>query len=158
MSSPFAAFANSTLLFQVASGSLQPDSKGNLRPGTDVVEVTAMLNQKRDMNRESRPGVDTSAIWVEGYITSVVGQSSLVMPSSVTPDSPCQCVWQGRNGRFYLEFQARNPYLAALQIDLVEKLKGYFVPSSFTVDAPIIMATEEGDQMITEEGDLMSVN
>lgn len=156
--SPFADYANSTLVFQVATGSLEPDSKGNLRPGTSTIELEALLQQKRDPNRESRPGVDTSAIWVEGYITSVTGQTSLVIPSSVTPDSPCQCVWQGRNGRFYLEFQARNPYLAALQIDLVEKLKGYFVPSSFTVDAPIIMATEEGDQMITEEGDLMSVN
>lgn len=157
MSSPFAAFANSTLLFQVASGSLQPDSKGNLRPGTDVVEVTAMLNQKRDMNRETRPGVDSSAVWCEGYITEVAGQSSLVMPSSVTPDSPCQCTWQGRNGRFYMEFTARSSYLAALNIDLVEKIRGYFVPSSFVIDAVQILTTEDGEQLATEEGDLLAV-
>lgn len=137
MTSPFASFQNAVLEFQVATGTLVPDSKGNLRPGTTTLEVGAMLQQRRDPNREPRPGVDTSSIWVEGYITSIAGQSSLVLPSSITPDSPCAATWEGRQGRFYLEFTARSPYLSALQIDLVEKIRGYFQPSSFTIaDSP----------------------
>lgn len=133
MASPFASYANATLNFQVASGTLTPDSKGNLRPGSAIVEVTALLQQKRDPNEEMMPGVDKTAVWVEGYIVSVANQESLVLPTVVTPDSPCAATWQGRQGRFYMQFQARNPYLAALSIDLVERLKGYFQIGSFVV-------------------------
>lgn len=135
--SPFADFANAVLRFEVASGTLTPDSRGNLRPGKAIVEISAMLQQKRDPNRSNDPGVDSSKILVEGYITAIVGQESLVLPSVVTPDSPCQATWQGRNGQFYMEFAARNPYLAALAIDLVEKVRGYFQPSSFVVSGDL---------------------
>lgn len=134
MSSPFATYSNATLRFQVASGELVTDpATGNVKPGVAVVEVGAMLQQRRDPNREPRPGVDTSAVWCEGYITSVVGQSSLVLPSVVTIDAVCAATWQGRQGRFYMEFTARNPYIAALGIDLVERIRGYFQLGSFVV-------------------------
>lgn len=135
MASPFASFANAILKFQVASGNLEPDRNGNLRPGKAVIEVQALLEQKRDPNREPRPGVDESAIWTEGYITQIGGdpEGSLILPSVVTPDSPCQATWQGRTGRFQMEFTARDPYVAAVGIDLVEVIRGYFVPGSFVV-------------------------
>jgi hypothetical protein len=135
VASPFADYANALLTFQVSSGTLAPDSKGNMRPGKATIQVTALLQQKRDPNREPRPGVDESSIWVEGYITQVGAdpEGSLVLPSVVTPDSPCAATWQGRAGRFQMEFTARNPYLAALEVDAVEKIRGYFVPGSFVV-------------------------
>lgn len=134
MSSPFAPFTNATLRFQVASGNLVVDRKGDFRPGKTVIEIRALLQQKKDPNREPRPGVDSTAIWVEGYITQVGGDpESLVLPSVITPDSPCQTIWQGRAGQFSMEFTARNPYLAALSIDLVERIRGYFQPGSFVV-------------------------
>lgn len=135
MASPFADYANAQLRFQVSSGALAPDSKGNMRPSKAVIEVTALLQQKRDPNREPRPGVDESAIWVEGYITQIGAdpEGSLVLPSVVTPDSLCAAAWQGRVGKFQMEFTARNPYLAAIEIDLVERIRGYFVPGSFVV-------------------------
>lgn len=155
MSSPFATYANATLRFQVASGELVTDpTNGNVKPGVAVVEVAAMLQQKRDPNREARPGVDTSAVWCEGYITSIVGQDSLVLPSVVTVDSVCAAVWQGRQGRFYLEFTARNPYIAALGIDLVERIRGYFQLGSFVVTGEIWTPTPhaggEGDRQSAE--------
>lgn len=133
MASPFASFANATLSFQVASGALTPDAKGNLRPGTAIVTVEALLQQKRDPNEEMLPGVDKTAVWVEGYITRIANQDDLVLPTVITPDSPCSAVWQGRQGRFHMQFNARNPYLAALSIDLVERLKGYFQIGNFVV-------------------------
>lgn len=126
--SPFAPYKNAQLRFQVASGALTPDPNGNLRPGSAVVEVEALLEQKRDPNREVRPGVDPSSIWLEGYLVS-----PRPLPSIVTPDAPAAITWQGRQGRFYIEFTARNPYLAALNIDLVEQIRGYFLPGSFAV-------------------------
>ncbi len=134
MASPFAPYANAVLLFQVASGTLAPDSNGNLRPGKAVIEVRALLQQKRDPNREPRPGVDESFVWTEGYITQVGSDpKALVLPSIVTPDSPCSATWQGRVGRFHLEFTARNPYLATVNVNLVERIRGYFVPGLFVV-------------------------
>lgn len=131
MASPFAAFANSTLRFEVATGDLVNDANGNLRPATAVLEATAVLQQKRAPDRESRPGVDSSAIWLEGFL---IAPSPL--PGLVTPDSPCACVWQGRQGRFFLELTASNAYLAALRITTIERLRGYFQPGSFVVEGP----------------------
>lgn len=130
--SPFAPFANAVLRFQVASGSLTLDRNGNPRPGKAIVEVSALLEQKRDPNRKEQPGIDPQSIWIEGYLVSPA-----VMPTIVTPDSPAQAVWQGRSGRFYAEFTARNPYLAALEINLVEKVRGYFLPGSFVVSGDV---------------------
>lgn len=144
MSSPFAAFANATLRFQVASSALVIDANGNPRPGTAVVEVTAMLKQARDPKREPRPGVDSSSIWLEGYL---IAPSPL--PGIVTPDSPCAITWQGRSGRFFLEFTAVNPYLDALGINLVNKLRGYFQPGSFVVEGPPWMPPAGGGELLS---------
>lgn len=134
--SPFTSYKNAVLRFQVASGDLVADRNGNLRPGTAVVEVEALLQQKRDPNKEVRPGVDTSAIWVEGYLVKVIGAAEgneLKLPSVVTPDSLCAATWQGRQGQFFMEFTALNPYLSALNIDLVNCIRGYFQFGSFVV-------------------------
>ena len=135
--SPFAAFTNALLRFQVASGALETDANGNLRPGVAVVEVEAMLKQKRDLKKEPQPGVDSSAIWLEGKITNVLGAAAgldLTLPSVVTPDSPCAATINGINGQFWLEYTAPKPILSALKIDLVNQIRGYFLPGSFAVE------------------------
>lgn len=126
VASPFEPYENSVLNFQVALGALAPDSYGNMRPAKSTIVVRALLEQKRDPNDELRPGVDTTAVWVEGYLVE-----PRPLPDGVTPDSVCTGTWQGLAGRFYLEFTARNPYLEALDIDLVERIRGYFQPDSF---------------------------
>lgn len=151
MSSPFTAFVNAHLRFQVATGTLQPDGKGNLKPGKAVVEVAAMLKQETKQGKEERrkpaPGVDETAIYIEGYLVE-----PLSLPGIITPDTPCQIEWQGRKGRFYVDFTAKNPFLDALNINLVNKLRGWFAPSSFVVEgspwqpAPAPAPTSDGNQ------------
>lgn len=141
--SPFAAFTNALLRFQVASGALETDANGNLRPGVAVIEVEAMLKQKNDANfnrglaRETLPGVDSVSIFLQGKITNVVGATAgqeLTLPSVITPDSPCAATWNGINGQFLLEYTAPKPILSALKIDLVNQIRGYFLPGSFVVE------------------------
>jgi len=130
--SPFAPFANSLLRFQVATGSLLTDIKtGNKRPGTAIVEVVALLEQKQRPKNNEMPGVDDTAIRVEGFLIT-----PRPLPGAITPESQCFGTWQGRAGRIHLEFTARNAYIAALGIDLEEKIKGYFqftnqIPAEF---------------------------
>ena len=133
MPSPFAAYANSTLRFEVASGALVTNPvTGNVKPGTAIVEISAMLKQKRDPNREVRPGVDTSAAWLEGYVIEVQNaENPILLPSVVTPDSLCEARWAGRSGQFVLTFAGRSPYGVAEIIG--DRLKGYFQFNSFTV-------------------------
>lgn len=130
--SPFLPFVNAQLRFEVAGGGLVTDLNGNPIPGTAILEVKAVLQQQRNPNREIRPGVDPTSIWVEGFLVS-----PLELPGNVTPDSPCEMIWQGRRGRFWLEFSAKNAYLDALNIQLVNRLKGYFLPGSFVVNGPV---------------------
>lgn len=131
---PFAPYTNSLLEFQVSSGVLVSDTHGNQRPGLSTIQIEAMLKQNTRPQIERREGVDTSAIYLEGRLTGVVGAASgqeLVMPRSITPDSLCSATWQGLTGRFWLEFTAPNPYLEALQIYLLTEIKGWFVPDSY---------------------------
>lgn len=133
--SPFAPYSNSTLRFQVASGALVPNKHGDLRPGKAIIEVQALLEQSGDAKREARPGVDDTQIRVEGFITQIGADpnGSLILPSVVTPDSPCEILWQNRAGQFKLEFLARDPYVAAVGLDIVEEIRGVFIPGSFVV-------------------------
>ncbi len=130
--SPFAPYANSLLRFQIASGELLTDPKtGNKRPGTAIAEVVALLEQKKAPKNNELPGVDDTAVWVEGFLVT-----PRPLPEQITPESQCFGTWQGREGRFHLTFTARNPYIAALGIDLVEKIRGYFqftnqIPTEF---------------------------
>lgn len=128
VTSPFAPYKNSVLRFQVATGSLVADLNGNQRPGKAIIQVEALLEQRRDLSRTVEPGADPTAIYLEGFLVS-----PRPLPTPITPDSLCAATWQGRAGRFTYEFTARNPYLSALNIDLVERIRGQFMPGSFAV-------------------------
>jgi hypothetical protein len=131
MSSPFVSFANFTATFQVSGGALTQDAKGNWRPGKAAIEVIAQMDQT-DLEKspvvERRPGIDSTAVYLEGTLIS-----PLPLPSSITPNTPCSAVWNGINGEFFLEFQARDSILADLGIDFLDEIKGWWQPSSFTV-------------------------
>lgn len=128
MSSPFASFANATLRFQVASGNLEPDSKGNMRPSVAVVEVTALMEQARRPKVEPRAGVDTeTASYLEGFAVA-----PMQLPGVVSPKNRCAAIWAGRQGEFFLEPVARSPW----EYERVtgDELRGWFQPSNFTVE------------------------
>jgi hypothetical protein len=120
--SPFAPYANTLLRFRVGDGTLAIDPKtGNRRPGTRLVDVVAVVQQKQRPRNKEMPGVDDLAVWVEGFLVN-----PRPLPPEIVSSSMCFGVWDGRQGRFHLDFTARNPYIAALNIDLVEKIKGFF--------------------------------
>ena len=123
--SPFAPYANAQLRFVVSTGALVADALGNVAPSEQQeIEVVALLQQKRDPNRDRSPGVDAQAIWFEGYLVS-----PRPLPSSIAPHQQCRAVIDGQGGRFWLERTQRNPFVASLGIDLVDKVRGYFMPT-----------------------------
>lgn len=132
--SPFAAFANATLRFEVASGALVADpATGNMKPGTAIVEVLAMLDQERSPVTDDRPGVDSTAVYLEGFVVEVVGaETPLRLPSVVSPNSPCAATWDGKMGRFFLQLKGRSPF--KYETVTGDELQGYFQISKFAVE------------------------
>jgi hypothetical protein len=111
--SPFAPYANAQLRFVVSTGALVADALGNVAPSEQQeIEVVALLQQKRDPNRDRSPGVDAQAIWFEGYLVT-----PRPLPSAIASQQQCIALIDGQSGRFWLEQTQRNPYLKSLGID-----------------------------------------
>jgi len=128
MSSPFAAYANTTLRFAIASGELVTDPRtGDVKPGSSaIVEASAMLSQVRPPQDMPRPGVDSTAVYLEGFAVE-----PMALPSAVTPDSLCAALWDGKKGRFFLELTGRSPF--GYETSTGDEIKGWFQVSSFAV-------------------------
>lgn len=151
----FTSFTNSLLTFQVSSGALVTDTNGNLRPGVATIQVEAQLDQSTRPQVERRPGVDTSAIYLQGPLTGVVGAEpgrELILPSVVTPSSPCSINWAGRLGRFHYEFIAPDSILQSLGIQELNEIQGWFIPSSFVIsDEPWTPSPPQEGELIWAE-------
>lgn len=140
VATPFAPYKNANLTFRIAGDYLVTDRLGNRRPVTEIVTVEALLEQKQIPRTVERPGPNSNMVWVEGFLID-----PRPLPAPVTPDSYCVGIWQRLQGRFYLEFSARNPDLAALDINLVERIKGFFEPKSWgRVGTADTIVLEEG--------------
>lgn len=126
--SPFASFANFEATFQVATGNLVADRKGNLRPQQATVAVVAQMDQPSKPVEAIAPGIDQSAIYLKGTLIS-----PQPLPSAVTPASPCAATWNGVAGQFFLEFTGRDSILSSLGIGFLDELKGWFQPGNFAV-------------------------
>ena len=144
--SPFAPYANAQLRFTVSTGALVADALGNVAPsGVQEIEVVALLQQKRDPNRDRSPGVDAQAIWYEGFLVA-----PRPLPSSIAPHQQCLAVVDEEGGQFWLERTQRNPFVASVEIDLVDKVRGYFQPKpivwiNFALDLETaVLAVEDG--------------
>ena len=149
--SPFAAYANTILRFEVPSGELTTvPGKGNIKPaGTAVVQVTAMLLQARPPSDTPRPGVDSTAVYLEGFAVE-----PMALPSIVTPQSPCAATWNGRRGKFLLELTGRSPF--GYETSTGDEVKGWFQVSSFAVEgdpyvppSPTPTPTSAGSQILS---------
>jgi hypothetical protein len=128
MASPFAAYANATLRFPIASGSLQTDPEtGNVKPAKSFLSVSAMLSQKSRPTQQEIPGVDISSVYLEGYAIE-----PMLLPSVVAPNAFCQATWDGKAGKFYLLLEGRSPY--GVSPITGDKIKGYFQVAEFLVD------------------------
>ena len=130
--SPFAAYANTILRFEVPSGELTTvPGNGNIKPaGTAVVQVTAMLLQARPPADTTRPGVDSTAVYLEGFAVE-----PMAVPSIVTPQSPCAATWNGRRGKFLLELTGRSPF--GYEDSTGDEIKGWFQVLSFAVEGDL---------------------
>ncbi|HEY9697019.1 MAG TPA: hypothetical protein V6D10_07135 [Trichocoleus sp.] len=131
--SPFADFVNATLKFKVAgAGALTPDSRGNLRPTDAIVQVTAMLDKAKPPETTSRPGVDGTAIYLEGFVVDSGQANPLELPSVCTPASECEAIWDGKAGQFLIEPVSRSPW--GYEESTGDEIRGWFVVSSFAVN------------------------
>lgn len=126
MASPFEVYVTAKLDFLVSDGTLTTDISGNVVPGRSLLSVTAKLSQSTAPNWKQQPGQDARTIYLSGRAVE-----PMMLPSVVTPDSPCQCTFQGYSGQFVMNWQTRSPF-GTEQI-LGDKIQGWFTPGSFTV-------------------------
>ena len=126
----FTQFEIFVATFKVKSSSLEQDSRGNWRPADAEVTstATAMMEMRRVPVGFRPPKSDSTAMYLKGYL---VNPSSLI--AQVQPYSPCTATYRGLSGTFFIRFTGRNQTLQDLDIDLVEEIKGWFLPNSFVV-------------------------
>jgi len=127
----FSQFEILTATFTVESATLEQDLRGNWRPADLSVTATAMMGVRRVPIGFRPPGADSNAMYLQGYL---VTPSSLI--ARVQPDSLCTAIYHGLSGTFLLRFTGRNQVLKDLDIDLVEEIKGWFLPNSFVLYPP----------------------
>jgi hypothetical protein len=88
--------ANSTLVWQTASGYSIDEETGNYVATATGVTYFATLQQKRNPRYDYLLGADITAVYVEGRLTSPLTLSG------VTPGSSAAATINGREGRFEL--------------------------------------------------------
>lgn len=132
VASPFAGFENFAATFTVAGDSLEQDDRGNWRPTTVAIAVIAVMELLTLPQQYRRPrDIDVRSIYIGGYLVN-----PRPLPTTITPDSPCTATFNGLHGSFVMEYTGRDPYLQTMNIDLVDEIKGWFIPSSFAAIAP----------------------
>lgn len=129
MTSPFADYANATLVFEVATGAFTTDNfTGNRKLTRTALTVTAILTEKRMPNLERAPGVDQQAIYLEGYAIEVSplapDANPSLLPAEIRPNTWAACTWAGVTGQFYLLLTGRSPYGVANETG--DRLRGWF--------------------------------
>ncbi len=136
MTSPFAPYQNSKLIFKVADGTYSTNAVGNPVPNTQDLTIFALL--KESVGATSRyseevqkfAGVDGFASLLEGY---------LVEPKTYPPSLHFLQEGEAKikgaiaslgdkevTGRFKLLPVVQSPYVVALKVDLITPIKGIF--------------------------------
>lgn len=88
--------ANATLVWQVASGYAVDSETGNYVGLASGVTYYATLRQMRNPRYDYLLGADSTAVYMEGRLTSPLALSG------ITPGSTATAVINGREGRFEL--------------------------------------------------------
>lgn len=119
MISPFASFANATLIFKVP-GVTVINSLGNPQGAVTDLVVTAMLrNSNRQPTNILNPGSDVDLVLVTGRCISPIA-----LPLAVVAESVAQAVINGVVGEFVLSANIQSPFVP--KEILGQTIKGHF--------------------------------
>lgn len=116
--SPFAKFANTQLIFSIATDRIVLDEYDNPTQTTERFIVTAIL-KPQSSNLKPQAGVDDNQSVFSGYLVE-----PLQLPKAIAPNSKAEIILGGRMGEFTLQPTIPNPYLAAAKITMLTEIKG----------------------------------
>ncbi|MBN3875199.1 hypothetical protein [Nostoc sp. JL23] len=134
MTSPFAGFENTTLIFQVADGTYTTNAVGNRSANYQPLTIIAVLKPTTDYSTVNRyaneiqqfAGADGRAVLLEGYLVEPqvypLGIEFLMEANieiNVAIDKP-------ETGRFKLLPIVQSPYVVAMAIDAITPIRGVF--------------------------------
>lgn len=108
MSSPFLEFTNATIAVTYPTGELGRDEVGNAIALLKTQNVSAklkMLPLQSARKRDQSPGVDASAILMEGHCVE-----PMLLPRAVEPENWFRATWDDREGWFYLLSPINPPH------------------------------------------------
>ena len=120
--SPYDGFENAELSIEVATGHLGVDEVGNAIALTRTIPVKALLKMApllSSQNEKAYPGVDASAIKLEGYCSD-----PMVLPPQTLPENWYRCNWEGQSGWFYLLAPINPPYGRVGIGEILEQAQG----------------------------------
>lgn len=127
--SPFAPFTNATLLFTLPStnSTVDPVTGNRIFEDGEVVTVEAKLKSVSNAKVERMPGIDPSAVYLEGHVTKVTSPTlteSIILPDAIKPNDVAVATWNEKQGNFVILFTGRSPYHVEQIIG--DRLKGWF--------------------------------
>jgi hypothetical protein len=127
--SPFAPFTNATLLFTLPStnSTVDPITGNRVFEDGEVVTVEAKLKSVSNAKVERMPGIDPSAVYLEGHVTKVTSPTlteSIILPDGIKPSDVAAATWNEKQGNFVILFTGRSPYHVEKIIG--DRLKGWF--------------------------------
>lgn len=119
MISPFASFANATLIFKV-SGSTVINSLGNPQGVVTDLVVTAMLRKSnRQPTNILNPGSDVDLVLLTGRCINPIA-----LPLTVVAESVAQAIVDGVAGEFVLSASIQSPFVS--RAVLGQAIEGHF--------------------------------
>ena len=125
MTTPFADFANATLYFRVASGTLEENPEtGNVQPQFKIIKATAMLQVSSGTRSFNSDGVPTGQVSLKGYWVN----PSFRHPRIDTLEIAA-IIWDGKQGEFTLAESGKSPFFNEAE-STGEKIEGIFKPGS----------------------------
>lgn len=126
-SSPFAAFQNAVLVFQVPTGAVKQNSVGNRVVETATLEIKAMLNPVADAAQiQQYIGDDDSAELMTGYLVS-----PLQLPFNLLPPIEGKATIKTNSGlfetgTFNLLPSSQSAYITGIGVKYLCKIVGVF--------------------------------
>lgn len=105
MSSPYAGFENSVIIFPVQSGEVETDEFGNVVSVTRSVKVIAKLKQSSVVQQAKAGDIDDNAILIEGFCVE-----PMVLPASIKTKTWATVDFSGTEGFFYLTDPINPPH------------------------------------------------
>lgn len=121
--SPFAKFANATLVFSIGKGKFIEDDNGNPIEQNKPFKVLALLEPKARETRETR-GSDDAVRNFEGYLVNPLSLPDSIIPGMVATIELKETKTRIIRGIFTLKPTTADPYVVGAGVELINPIAG----------------------------------